>query len=141
MWILRANADYMEIQQLYARYNYAFDSSDNKLLATVFTPAGEFVIGETRRKALEIVKGPAKPQPQVFHVATSIMFNASPEGARGKSYVILVNLLATPPAVTGGGSYEDVLVKTSQGWRFKQRAFFSATTPAAPAASSQGSTR
>ena len=28
------------------------------------------------------------------------------------------------PAITGGGVCEDILVKTSAGWRFKQRTYF-----------------
>ena len=132
--------DYFEIQQLYARYNYAFDSSDPEMVATVFTPDGELVTGSNRRKGREIVKGPARPQPRIRHIATSVMFNASSEGARGKSYVLLVDMEATPPVIIRGGSYEDVLVKTPQGWRFKQRSFYS-TPPAPEAAPSQGSTR
>lgn len=27
-------------------------------------------------------------------------------------------------AITGTGTYEDVLVKTADGWRFKKRSFF-----------------
>jgi hypothetical protein len=38
--------DYTEIQMLYARYNYAFDSSNPEMYGGVFTTDGEFVIGD-----------------------------------------------------------------------------------------------
>lgn len=123
--------DHLEIQKLYARYNHAHDSSDAKLLATVFTPDGEFVLNGRPMSALGMIKPDiAKPQPQVRHVATSIVVDPAPEGARGTSYVILVNLQATPPAIMGGGFYEDVIVKTPQGWRFKKRTYSPQGAPA-----------
>src|SRR5262245_36251245 len=74
-------ADHFEIQQLYARYTYAFDSNDSQILATVFTPDADFIVGGKPMKAMGMIKGPAKPMPEVRHVTTSIVFNASPEGA------------------------------------------------------------
>ena len=126
--------DHFEIQNLYARYNHAHDSSDASVLATVFTPDGEFVLNGKPMSALGMIKpGNAKTQPQVRHVASSIVVNAAPEGARGSSYVILVNLQATPPAIMGGGYYEDVIVKTPQGWRFKKRTYSPQAAAPAPA--------
>ena len=126
--------DYIEIQSLYARYNHAHDSSDAKILASVFTPDGEFVLNGKPMSAMGMIKpGMAKPQPQVRHIATSITVDPSPEGARGSSYVLLVNLQATPPTVMGGGYYEDVIVKTPQGWRFKKRTYSPQAAAPAPA--------
>src|SRR5262245_12360237 len=97
--------DYIDIQQLYARYNMAHDSSDAKLLEAVFTPDGEFVSGGNRRSGRGMIAATAvkKDRPQVRHMATSITITPSPEGARGTSYVMLVNGQATPPAITGTG--------------------------------------
>ena len=128
-------ADHFDIQQLYARYTYAFDSNDPQILATVFTPDADFILSGKPMKAMGMIKGPAKPMPEVRHVTTSIVFNASPEGARGSAYVTLVNLQATPPAIMGGGFYQDILVKTPQGWRFKQRTYNPQNAPAPPAQS------
>ena len=44
----------------------------------------------------------------------------TPERATRSAYVILVDLAQTP-AITGGGVYEDVIVRTPEGWRFKKR--------------------
>ena len=127
-------ADYADIEQVYARYNQGVDSGNAQMMATVFTPDGEFVNGTRTTKGRELAQGPAKERPQARHMATSIVITPSQEGARGSSYVMLVNLQATPPVVMGGGVYEDVLVKTAEGWRFKRRTYFSQSAPAAPPA-------
>jgi hypothetical protein len=131
-------ADSLELQQLYARYNMAVDSANAKMLETVFVPDGEFVSGGRTIKGRGLVPATAtvKERPQVRHMASSITFTASPEGARGTSYLMLVNLQAMPPAIMGGGYYEDVIVKTPDGWRFKTRNYYSQATP--PAAPAQG---
>ena len=133
-------ADYAEINQLYARYNHAVDAADAKMIATVFTADGLFVSGARTMEGRKLVTAATpKERPQARHMATSVIINPSPEGARGSSYVMLVNLQATPPVVAGGGVYEDVIVKTKEGWRFQKRTFFSQSTPATPPA--QSSTR
>lgn len=35
---------------------------------------------------------------------------------------MILNPAATPPAITAAGIYDDTLVKTAEGWRFKKRA-------------------
>ena len=127
-------SDHVEIQQLYARYNHAWDSDDAKLLTSVYTPDGEFRVGSNKMKALGMIKGPVRTVPLVRHITTSILLNASPEGARGTAFLLLANLQATPPALAGGGFYEDVLVKTADGWRFKSRTFHSQAAPPQAAA-------
>ena len=129
-------ADYADIQQVYARYNQSVDGGNAQMMATVFTADGEFVSGARTMKGRGLAQGPVKERPQARHMATSIVIAPSPEGARGSSYVMLVNLQATPPVIMGGGVYEDVLVKTAEGWRFKRRTYFSQSAPAAPPAAS-----
>lgn len=56
------------------------------------------------------------------------------------AYLMLIDLKKA--TVIGSGIYEDVIVKTPEGWRFKSRVFHNqfappaeaAATPAAPAA-------
>lgn len=128
-----ALADYAEIQQVYARYSHGIDASDSKLLSTVFTADGEFVMGTNVRKWSDLAQGPAKERALARHVTTSIVIDPTPDGARGTAFIMLVNLQATPPAFTGGGVYEDVLVKTAAGWRFKKRTYFQQSAAPAPA--------
>ncbi len=131
-------ADYIEIQNLYARYNHAHDSTNRKLLESVFAEDGEFVNNGKPIKGREMINATAvaKDRPVVRHVATSITVDPAPGGVKGTSYVVLVNAQATPPGVMLAGFYEDMLVKTPRGWRFKTRNFYPQAAPppaAAPA--------
>jgi hypothetical protein len=38
-------------------------------------------------------------------------------------YALIFNVTAKPPFVDHSGVYEDTLVKTPDGWRFKKRMF------------------
>jgi uncharacterized protein (TIGR02246 family) len=131
---LSAN-DYAEIHGLYARYVWAFDSNDGDMFASVFTDDGEFVVG-TRvtkgRKDLAAMasRGPKKDHPKIFHITTNVLITPSTEGAIGHAYVVLVDL-AKNPAISGGGVYDDVIVKTAEGWKFKKRSYFAEPGPPA----------
>ncbi len=135
--------DYTDIQMLYARYNYAFDTGNADMYGGVFTTDGEFVVGNRvthGRKdigATATSRGPLREHPKIFHISTNVLIEPSPEGAKGSSYVTLIDLQKNP-AVVGGGTYEDVIVKTKEGWRFKKRTFFPEPLPS-PAASTSSS--
>ena len=59
------------------------------------------------------------------------MITPSPEGARGKVYLVLVDVAVKPPAVSLAARYDDILVKTAGGWRFTKRQTFSEPAPQA----------
>jgi hypothetical protein len=125
--------DYIEIQNLYARYNHAHDASNRKLLESVFSEDGEFINAGKPIKGREMINTSAVPKdrPLVRHVATNIIVEPAPGGAKGSSYVVLVNSQSNPPGVMLAGFYEDTLVKTPQGWRFKTRTFYPQAPPPA----------
>ena len=129
-----SSQDYNEIQALYSRYAHAFDSSNPEMYANVFTPDGEFVIGERVLKgrkeigALAETFGPVRERPKIFHVNSNVLIEPSPEGAKGSAYVVLMDL-AKNPAITGGGVYQDSIVRTPDGWRFKKRVYFAEPAP------------
>ena len=130
-----SGTDYAEIHRLYAEYAYAFDSGNAEMYAAVFTPDGEFAttMGDLkgRTEIAALVEGRAlRERPKILHVTTNVIINASAEGATGSAYLLALDL-AQSPAVTGGGVYEDVIVRTSEGWRFKKRAYFAEPGPAA----------
>lgn len=121
-------ADYVEIQQLVARYSYAVDThADNGYAyADLFTPDGVF--GKTRgREALaELARatqteraGPAFTR----HFLTNVIIHPTPEGARGSQYLMALDVSegGKPSSVVHGGRYDDEYVKTPAGWRFKSR--------------------
>jgi hypothetical protein len=60
----------------------------------------------------------------------------TPEGAVGTVDMLMIGLGGDPNKIQYDGHYEDVYVKTAQGWRFKQRthhALLNGGQPAAPA--------
>ena len=135
-----APQDYVEIEQLYVRYNYGIDThADGGLLwATTFTVDGIFhttgrqpVQGREALTALAKARPnqPGSEGPQYF--ATNIRIEPSPEGARGSAYFFYVPIPKPdkPASITSTGTYEDELVKTAEGWRFKKRTFYANQFP------------
>jgi len=122
--------DYIEIQQLAIRYAYGLDTGADQghLYSDVFTPDGEFVgrqVPLTRgrdalaRVALSVRK--ANPM-YVRHFITNHVIEPAPEGATGKVYLMVVDCEeGQPSSIYIGGHYEDVYVKTADGWRIKRR--------------------
>lgn len=120
-------ADYEEIRGLYAKYSYGFDTGDAKLVASVYTSDAQFIVGgkvagASREKIAGMVRPLAVGKAQMKHMPSNIAIEPSADGASGMAYVALVNFEAgKPPVVTGGGVYNDTLIKTAEGWRFKKR--------------------
>lgn len=55
------------------------------------------------------------------HVYTNLRITPTTEGARGFVYFNQLDVRTRPPTNTVSGIYEDTLVKTADGWRFKKR--------------------
>ena len=55
------------------------------------------------------------------HVYTNLRITPTPDGARGFVYFNQLDVSTLPPTTTVTGIYEDTLVKTADGWRFKKR--------------------
>jgi hypothetical protein len=133
--------DYLEIQQLVASYGHALDNgfgrTDNgDAYARLFTPDG---VAFRRLKGYEPLAAIARAQPHgpryVRHFLTNVTIEASPEGAIGKQYLVVIDSgdNVKPGSLFLGGHYEDIYVKTSEGWRFKSRTLFNAQSGAQPA--------
>ncbi len=132
--------DYMEIQQLYAKYNTAIDSGDAEGYAGTFTPDGVF----NNFKGHDALVGFIKAWGERMNGATrrhwnnNLVITATPDGAKGTVYLFLMDVSAKPPAIQSVAKYEDELVKTADGWRFKHRQTKpDAAPPAAPPATKQ----
>jgi len=125
--------DYIDIQQLYARYNHAIDGGDAEAYAALFTPDGSFNNNNGHDALVAFIK--TRNGANLRHWNTNLTITGTPEGASGSVYLMFLNVGVRPPVVTGAGKYEDALVKTAQGWRFKKRVNRPegppATTPAA----------
>jgi hypothetical protein len=133
--------DYIEIQQLVNKLNFALDYCTNggRDLADLFVDGAKFTIDQgdgkpivltTREELIQLAGGPdcervkSPPRSYVRHLSESLVIEASPDGARGKSYAIY-------PANRGKyleeqyagqvGFNHDEYVRTPQGWRFRSR--------------------
>ena len=125
-----APLDIIEIQQLAIRYSYALDTgaSDGYLYADVFTPDAEFVgrqvpLTQGREALARVARSVRKANPQyVRHFISNHVIEPSPEGATGKVYLMVVDCEeGQPSSIYIGGHYEDVYVRTPDGWRIKRR--------------------
>jgi hypothetical protein len=141
--------DYIEIQQLVARYGYALDTGAEEgtgsVYAGLWTRDAQFVgpgiaddtIGREKLGALAMIRpggrGGRGPT-YVSHFLMNHLIEPSPEGATGKVYLLVVNFKddGTPHSLSMGGHYEDIYAKTSEGWLFKRREFFRGKVVAPP---------
>lgn len=123
--------DLVEIQQLYARYNWALDSGDSQGYAATFTPDGVFNNNVGHDAIVKFADTfHAGLGAHVKHWNTNLMVTPSATGASGQVYLVLVDYATKPPSIFTSAAYTDELVKTPQGWRFKKRATKGDTAPA-----------
>jgi ketosteroid isomerase-like protein len=116
--------DYVEIQQLYARYNHAIDSGDAEGWAATFTADGVFNQRFTGRDGLLEFMNQWKEKMNGAnrrHWNSNLLITPSAEGASGKVLLMLLDVGTKPPSIVMTGQYTDALVKTANGWRFKSR--------------------
>ena len=134
--------DYIEIQQLVNRYAFALDNCTNNGYdyADLYTPDATFYWGVGGRKSVgreqlaeaagggkngcQKLQRATAENPNATHVTLNLIIEASPEGAIGKSYLVYPGDEGTHSDKTHSGhvgGYQDVYVKTANGWRFKSR--------------------
>ena len=145
--------DYIDIRALASLYAYGLDSGaengTGSVYANIFTEDAEFhgppatpggaPFNAAGREELRKFAVPGRGTAYVRHFMTNHLIEPSPEGARGKVYLLVIDIGREdkPTSVNMGGHYEDIYVKTAEGWRIKSRNFFrskSAQTVAAEAA-------
>ena len=143
--------DFIDIQQLAARYAYAIDKCTNSRYdyADLYTPDGVFSVADENgvpgtarfqgRDRLAEADGGGKGgcvDPKTVparystgHIVANLVITPTPEGATGKSYLLAVGFgdptakesARAPVLAYAWGQYHDVYVKTASGWRFKSR--------------------
>jgi hypothetical protein len=134
--------DYLEITQLINRYAYAIDTcaDDGYAYADLFTPDGVFidknsdtgfaqggrVLARGREALAELVGGGSRGcrTKLVWTDWSHLMLNheitPTPEGAKGRIYLVQLGMEG-PGSVARHGGYEDVYVRTTDGWRIESR--------------------
>ncbi len=125
--------DYADIQQLYWRYNHGADFGDADLFVSAFTDDafvkssnGQEFVGKKEIDGFisgSLVRMPAGDTGR-RHWNNGWRITPSAEGARGRTYWLLLDVGTGQPTNDRSGYYEDVYVKTSDGWRIKSRTIF-----------------
>jgi hypothetical protein len=132
--------DYIQIQQLVNRLNYALDycGQGGRDFAGLFTADGQYVVDEGGQ--LRTFRGPEQlaslaggpdctatrspPRSYLAHLAESLVIEPAAEGATGTAYAIYPGRKGKvfQADVAGQvGLYHDVYVRTAKGWRVKLR--------------------
>ncbi len=121
--------DDMEIRALYATYCHALDKGLGELFASVWTDDGEFTGGRGPGRGAE-VRTPRKGKAALTtmgntsgtrHFNTNLLLTPTAEGAKGTCYLLLYTARTNPPTFVETAIYDDTLVRTPQGWKFKKR--------------------
>jgi hypothetical protein len=121
--------DYVAIQQLYATFAHALDKGEGERFAATFIEEGEFTGGRGPGRGAE-VRTPIKGTEALTrmgsrggtrHFTANLIITPTPEGVKGTCYLLLFNARNIPATITETAIYDDTLVKTAQGWKFKSR--------------------
>ena len=119
--------DIAEIERLYARYNQGLDFQDEELYLSAWADDAVFTTGGgeawSGREGLRarFRQRPGAEGVTITHNNTSILVEATEEGAKGRGYWIVIDNSEAPPRIAGHGHYFDTFVRTSEGWRIKTR--------------------
>ena len=135
--------DYIDIQQLSAKYAFAIDTCTNggADYADLYTDDGEFSVSQqwgvagnrkTKGRAALIkaaggdgTGGCVDPKTTmgygISHLIVNLVVTPTPDGAIGKSYLLAIGVGGDPTKIERQGGYDDVYVKTAGGWRFRSR--------------------
>jgi len=143
--------DYIQIQQLVAKYAQYIDTCSNNGYdyADLFAEDGFFApfqngqIGRKAqgREALARVSGGGPDgctgagwiRQGVHHLYVNHIIEPTPDGAKGQVNMLMIGLGGDKNKIEHDGFYEDTYVKTPAGWKFKSRIHHASYTPAPPA--------
>jgi hypothetical protein len=122
--------DYIAIQQLYADYCQALDRGEGERFAATWTVDGEFTGGRgpgranddrTPRKGKEALTTMGQTSGTRHFNANLVITPTGPNTAKASVYLLLYTARTNPPTFVETAIYDDTLVKTAQGWKFKKR--------------------
>jgi len=140
--------DYIEIQQLVAKYARAIDTCSNNGYdyADLFAPDGFFQPEQNgklgakfqgRERLAEASGGGSRGCKNVGwivqgvkHLYVNHIITPTADGATGTVDMLMIGLNNDPYRIHHEGHYEDTYVRTAQGWRFKSRIHHVSSTPA-----------
>ena len=127
--------DYAEIEMLMSRYNQAVDFEDRDMIDSIWTddavwaihparisPNGARVEGRESIVNMYVQRWAARPQQhERRHWQNNLVVTPTAGGATSRVYVVSFEVSYSPPKPALSGHYDDVLVRTPDGWRIKER--------------------
>lgn len=121
--------DRADIVELLHRYSHAIDSGDEETFVDLFVEDGVFTHPEGsyhgRNRLQDVVRDYHRINPHAKHCQHwigNVVVDLEDDRARVHSYVVVYErdeTLVPVPVVMG--TYEDEVVATEQGWRFRRR--------------------
>jgi hypothetical protein len=114
------------IRELLSEYCFRMDDFRFAELGALFTEDGEWIAPYARARgpreiaALMARNIPAEPKRKHFIMNSLIRLDGDRAGAR-TSYLVVLQAAGTGLMPSVAGTYEDVLVRSGAGWRFRER--------------------
>ncbi len=116
------------IRDLFSDYCFRLDDGDYAGVGALFTADGEWIAPYSRATGPEEIVAmlarnipdPAKGPVRKHFVMNSLIRCTGDTATARASYFVVIGEGAGPVPVVAG-TYEDVLVRTSEGWRFRSR--------------------
>lgn len=127
--------DYIEIQQLYARYAVSFDLRRPEAWLACFTEDGSLewdvggeqagwsphaTVGKENLRALAN-RSMNIPDRKGYHWNANLVIDGTPAGAHGECFLMFVRSPVGLGELYLAAHYSDTLVKQDGGWLFKHR--------------------
>jgi hypothetical protein len=125
---LNALADRDAIRELLARYCFLLDGYQLQEFAALFTADGEWISRNGHAigpQAIEELLRGLVPEPAPGrwrkHFTANIVIDLAGDGATVTSNFLVVRDSEAGPAIAVAGTYDDTVVRTAAGWKFKSR--------------------
>lgn len=122
--------DYAEIEHLMAQYYQALDFEDRAMFESIWTEDAVYRmdgrdLSVTGRDAIverTVGRWNARPpEHERRHLQNNLVVKPTADGATSRVYWVSFEVSYSPPKPALSGHYDDVLVRTADGWRFKER--------------------
>ena len=120
------NEDKEAIRELFSEYCFRMDDRRFAELGALFTEDGDWIARYARARgpaeiaALMARNIPAEPKRKHFVMNSLIRLDGDRASAR-TSYLVVLQASGARLVPSVAGTYEDVLVRTTGGWRFRER--------------------
>jgi hypothetical protein len=114
------------IRELFSEYAFRMDDGSYAELGALFTADGAWIAryatarGHAEIAALMAANIPAEPKRKHFVMNSLIRLDGDRATAR-TSYLVILQAAGAGLTPSVAGTYEDVLVRTAEGWRFRER--------------------